>query len=112
MPLSKGRTAVVQSRARDVGARFDDDGLVFWPTTPAESLADLIGDDAVGDREITQRVWAFLAEQDLQDPEGHTYVFLDDALRVALDIDADGMPTVEFSEPIVSQMRRNLNDQP
>lgn len=105
-PLSEEQTHVVQDAARAAGAHFDDQGLVFWPMTPSASLAVLIGDDAIGDREITRRVWEYVTEQDLQDPEDHAYVFLDDALRAALDVDIDGMPTVEFSERIVLHMRR------
>lgn len=99
-------TTAVQDAARMAGARFDEDGLVFWPMAPTASLAALVGEDANGDREITRRVWAYVAEQDLQDPEDHAYVYLDDALRAALESDADGMPTTEFTECIIAQMRR------
>ena len=64
------------------------------------------GDDAIGDREITRRVWAYVVEQDLQDAEDQAYVYLDDALRAALESDADGMPTGEFTDCVVAQMRR------
>ena len=104
--LAEPLSAAVQDAARNAGARFDEDGLVFWPVAPTASLAALIGDDAIGDREITRRVWAYVVEQDLQDPEDPAYVYLDDALRSALDHDADGMPTGEFTECIVAKMRR------
>ena len=105
-PMPEQTIAAVQDAARAAGAHFDEDGLVFWPVEPTASLAGLIGDDAIGDREITRRVWAYVVEQDLQDAEDHAYVYLDDALRSALDIDADGMPTIEFTDCVVSQMRR------
>lgn len=105
-PMPEQTIAAVQDAARAAGAQFDEDGMVFWPVAPTASLAGLIGEDAIGDREITRRVWAYVVEQDLQDAEDHAYVYLDDALRSALEIDADGMPTIEFTECVVSQMRR------
>jgi hypothetical protein len=33
--------------------------------------------------------------------------YLDDALRAALDSEVDGMPTLEFTDLIVAQMRRD-----
>ena len=60
----------------------------------------------MGDREITRRVWAHVVEQDLQDPEDNAYVYLDDALRAALESDADGMTSIEFGECINAQLRR------
>lgn len=107
-PIPEALALTVQDAAQRAGARFDEDGLVFWPVAPSESLAALIGDDAVGDREITRRVWEYVVEQDLQDPEDNAYVYLDDALRAALDTDADGMATIEFTDLVVAQMRRIL----
>ncbi len=104
-PLPDALTSAAQDAARSAGAQFDADGLVFWPVVPSASLAALIGDDAIGDREITRRVWAHVAEHDLQDPEDHAYVYLDDALRSALETDADGMPTIEFLACINAQLR-------
>jgi hypothetical protein len=104
--LPESLVATVQDAAQQLGARFDDDGLVFWPVAPTASLAALIGDDAIGDREITGRVWSYVVEHDLQDPEDHAYVYLDDALRAALETDAEGMPTIEFTDCVVAQMRR------
>jgi hypothetical protein len=105
-PMSDAVASAVQNAAQQVGARFDHDGLVFWPVTPTAALASLIGDDAVGDREITSRVWAYVVEHDLQDAEDNAYVYLDDSLRSALARDDDGMPTIEFTECIVAQMQR------
>ena len=104
--MSETQAAAVAAAAMDAGARFDADGLVFWPLTPSESLATLIGEDAIGDREITRRVWAYVMEQDLQDPEDNAYVYLDDALRAALGSDADGMTSIEFGECIHAQLRK------
>ena len=103
-PIPEALADALQDAATAAGARFDEDGLVFWPLTPSDNLATLIGDDAVGDREITRRVWAYVVEQDLQDPEDNAYVYLDDALRNALNSDADGMTTVEFGECINAQI--------
>jgi len=105
-PLDDELAAQVRAAVEAAGARFDSDNLVFWPVQPSASLAALIGDDAIGDRDITQRVWAYVVEQDLQDPEDHTYVYLDDTLRSALETDADGVATVEFTELVVAQMIR------
>jgi upstream activation factor subunit UAF30 len=105
-PLDDELAARVRAAVEAAGARFDSDDLVFWPVQPSASLAALIGDDALGDREITQRVWAYVVEQDLQDPEDHTFVYLDDTLRAALGSDADGVPTIEFTDLIVAQMVR------
>lgn len=104
--LSAEAAEQVRAAVIAAGARFDDDDLVFWPVHPSPTLAELIGDDAVGDREITRRVWAYVVEQDLQDPEDHSYVYLDDALRTALAIDEDGMPTIDFTDRVVAQMVR------
>ncbi len=98
--------AVMRSAALAKGARFDSDDLVFWPVTPSASLATLIGDDALGDREITNRVWAHIAENDLQDPEDHSYVYLDDALRAALETDVDGVTSIAFSELLAAHVIR------
>jgi hypothetical protein len=105
-PLDDELAARVRAAVQAAGARFDSDDLVFWPVQPSPSLAALIGDDALGDREITQRVWAYVVEQDLQDPEDHTFVYLDDTLRAALGSDADGVPTIEFTDLVVAQMVR------
>lgn len=105
-PLDDELAARVRAAVEAAGARFDGDDLVFWPVQPSASLAALIGDDALGDREITQRVWAYVVEQDLQDPEDHTFVYLDDTLRAALGSDADGVPTIEFTDLVVAQMVR------
>lgn len=105
-PLDDELAAQVRAAVEAAGARFDSDDLVFWPVQPSPSLAALIGEDAVGDREITQRVWAYVVEQDLQDPEDHAYVYLDDTLRSALETDADGVATVEFTDLVVAQMIR------
>jgi SWIB/MDM2 domain len=105
-PLDDELAARVRAAVEAAGARFDSDDLVFWPVQPSASLAALIGDDALGDREITQRVWAYVVEQDLQDPEDHTFVYLDDTLRAALGSDADGVPTIEFTDLVVAQMVR------
>lgn len=96
--------ARIREAVLHAGARFDDDDLVFWPVVPSDALAVLIGSDAVGDREITRRVWAHVLEHDLQDAEDHTYVYLDDALRMALDTNEEGMSTVEFTSLVVAQM--------
>ena len=105
-PLPAALALTIQDAAQRAGARFDDDGLVYWPVAPSASLAALIGDDAVGDREITRRVWEYVVEQDLQDAEDNAYVYLDDALRAALNTDADGLATIEFTDCVVAQMRR------
>ncbi len=105
-PLNDEQAARVRAAVEAAGARFDSDDLVFWPVQPSASLAALIGDDAIGDREITQRVWAYVVEQDLQDPEDHTFVYLDDTLRAALESDADGVATIEFTDLVVAQMVR------
>lgn len=94
----------LRAAAQAAGARFDEGGVVFWPVFPSDALAILIGRDAVGDREITRRVWAHVVEHDLQDPEDHAWVYLDDALRSALDTNEDGMTTVEFTAKVVAQM--------
>jgi len=104
VPLPDSVTAIVRAAAIANGARFDSDDLVFWPVTPSPSLALLVGDDAIGDRDITNRVWAHIAENDLQDPEDHSYVYLDDALRDALQTNVDGLTTVEFSELLASHV--------
>jgi len=103
-PMEDVLAEAVEDAAKVAGAHFDADGLVFWPVSPTPSLASLIGDDALGDREITRRVWQYVVDQDLQDPEDNAYVYLDDALRDALDTDADGMTTIEFGECINAQI--------
>ena len=103
-PMPEELADAVEDAAKLAGAQFDADGLVFWPVSPTPSLASLIGDDAIGDREITRRVWEYVIEQDLQDPEDNAYVYLDDALRSALNTDADGMTTIEFGECINAQI--------
>lgn len=104
VPLPDEVAAAVRAATLAKGARFDSDDLVFWPVTPSASLAVLIGDDAVGDREITNRVWAHVAENDLQDPEDHSYVYLDDALREALETNVDGLTSVAFSELLAAHV--------
>ncbi len=106
VPLPDAVAATVRAATIAKGARFDSDDLVFWPVTPSASLAALIGDDAVGDRDITNRVWAHIAENDLQDPEDHSYVYFDDALRLALNADVDGLSAVAFSELLASHVVR------
>jgi hypothetical protein len=98
--------AAIEARAREAGALVDDDGLVYWPMQPSPSLATLVGTDAVGDREITRRVWAYVVEQDLQDPEDASYVYLDDALRDALETDVDGMELAEFTALVSAHIER------
>lgn len=105
-PADDALRDTIVSRAREAGAMVDDDGLVYWPVRPSPSLATLVGDDAVGDREITRRVWAHVVEQDLQDPEDSSYVYLDDALRDALETDVDGMPLAEFTVLVSSHIER------
>lgn len=105
-PVDDTVAAQVRDAVSAAGALFDDDGLVFWPVHPSPALAELIGDDALGDRDITQRVWAYVVEHDLQDAEDHSYVYLDDTLRDVLGTDADGVPTVEFTDLVVAQMVR------
>lgn len=105
-PINEALKPRVREAVLAAGARFDDDDQVFWPLPPSPSLAALIGDDALGDRDITQRVWTYVAENDLQDPEDHTYVFLDDPLREALETDADGMTTIEFTDLIIAHIVR------
>lgn len=98
--------STLRSAALAKGARFDNDDLVFWPVIPSPSLAVLIGDDALGDRDITNRVWAHIAEHDLQDPEDHSYVYFDEVLRLALNTDVDGLSAIAFSERLASHVIR------
>ncbi|MFT0534213.1 SWIB/MDM2 domain-containing protein [Castellaniella hirudinis] len=51
------------------------------PLTPSETLAAVIGNEAVPRTEVTKRIWEYIKKHDLQDPANRRNINADDKLR-------------------------------
>ncbi|HTL17884.1 MAG TPA: SWIB/MDM2 domain-containing protein [Patescibacteria group bacterium] len=51
------------------------------PVKPDEKLAAVIGTEALPRTEVTRKVWDYIRQNGLQDPENKTFIRADDRLR-------------------------------
>lgn len=51
------------------------------PVQPDDKLAGIIGAQAVPRTEITRKLWDYIREHNLQDPQNKTFIKADDKLR-------------------------------
>jgi len=51
------------------------------PVQPDAKLAEIIGGEPVPRTEITRKVWDYIRDHNLQDPENKTFIKADDKLR-------------------------------
>ena len=57
-------------------------GAAFMkPVKPDDALAAVIGPDPVPRTEVTRKVWDYIRQHNLQDPENRTFIRADDSLR-------------------------------
>ena len=74
MPSPKANTA----KGRAAGA-------LAKPVQPDEALAAVVGPGPLPRTEITKRVWAYIRERNLQDPQNRRNVNADDKLQAVFD---------------------------
>ncbi len=55
------------------------------PVQPDEKLAQIVGGDPLPRPEITRKQWAYIREQNLQDPSKKTLINADDKLKAVFD---------------------------
>jgi chromatin remodeling complex protein RSC6 len=55
------------------------------PVQPDEVLAQIIGAEAVPRTEVTKRLWDYIRQHRLQDPNNRTVIKADDALKKVFD---------------------------
>ena len=61
-------------------------GAAFMkPVKPDDKLAAIIGSEAVPRTEVTRKVWEYVRNHQLQDPENKTFIKADDKLRPIFD---------------------------
>jgi len=61
-------------------------GAAFMkPVQPDEKLAEIIGSQAVPRTEVTRKLWDYIRDHNLQDPENKTFIKADDKLREIFD---------------------------
>ena len=51
------------------------------PLTPSETLAAVIGPEAVPRTEVTKKIWDYIKQHNLQDPANRRTINADDKLR-------------------------------
>ena len=51
------------------------------PVTPDDKLAAIIGQQPLPRTEVTRKVWEYVRNHQLQDPENKTFIRADDLLR-------------------------------
>lgn len=55
------------------------------PVTPDDKLAAIIGNQAVPRTEVTKKVWEYIRQHQLQDPENKTFIRADEQLKQVFD---------------------------
>ena len=55
------------------------------PVQPDDKLARIIGTEAVPRTEVTRKLWDYIREHHLQDPENKTFIKADEKLREVFD---------------------------
>lgn len=55
------------------------------PVQPDEKLAAVIGQEPVSRTQVTKKVWEYIRQHSLQDPENKTFIKADDNLRPVFD---------------------------
>ena len=55
------------------------------PVTPDDKLAAIIGNQPLPRTEITRKVWEYVRNHQLQDPENKTFIRADEALKQVFD---------------------------
>ena len=61
-------------------------GAAFMkPVQPDAKLAEIIGSQAVPRTEVTRKLWDYIRDHNLQDPENKTFIKADDKLREIFD---------------------------
>jgi upstream activation factor subunit UAF30 len=60
-------------------------GALARPVQPDEALAAVVGAGPLPRTEITKRVWAYIRERNLQDPQNRRNVNADETLRALFD---------------------------
>ena len=66
-------------RKRQPGAGF------MKPVQPDEKLAQVIGTQPLSRTEVTKKLWEYIRNNGLQDPENKTFIKADDKLRPVFD---------------------------
>lgn len=55
------------------------------PVQPDEKLAVIIGDQAMPRTDITRKVWDYIRQHNLQDPDNKTFIKADENLKQVFD---------------------------
>ena len=55
------------------------------PVTPDDKLSTIIGHEALPRTEVTRKVWEYVRNHQLQDPQNKTFIRADDALKQVFD---------------------------
>jgi chromatin remodeling complex protein RSC6 len=55
------------------------------PVQPDEKLAAIIGHEAVPRTEVTRKLWEYIRNHNLQDPENRTFIKADENLKQVFD---------------------------
>ena len=55
------------------------------PVKPDAKLSQIIGDQPLARTEVTKKLWDYIREHNLQDPENKTFIKADDKLKEVFD---------------------------
>jgi len=66
-------------------------GGIAQPVTPSPELAAIVGPEPLSRAELTKRVWAYIKQHDLQDPQDRRQIKADDQLKKVLGRDQVSM---------------------
>ena len=56
-------------------------GAFMKPLTPSPELAKIVGSEPIPRTEVTKRIWDYIRQHNLQDPQDKRRIIADDTLR-------------------------------
>jgi len=77
------------------------------PMVPSAALAAIVGSDPLPRTEITRRLWAYIREHQLQDPQNRRMIKADDRLKTVF----NGLDAVNMFE-MTKLVNQNLSEPP
>ena len=75
-------TAKQESGAKKAAAKQTNAGTgIHAPVQPSPELGKIVGDDKLPRSEVISKVWAYIKEKNLQNPENKREILADDNLK-------------------------------
>lgn len=81
-PVVAAKKAAAKAAPKKTAAKRTPNATFMRPLTPSAALAAVVGDKPLPRTEVTKKVWEYIKEHKLQNPENKRNIDADDKLEV------------------------------